>query len=297
MPIVALVLIIAGVLLLGVNLGFITGDVWWMLLRLWPLLIVAFGVELIVRGRPLGLRIAGAVAVLALVGAGLGWQAVQDGSPSAEVAAVQELVDGADRAELTLEVGVGRLHLGGGGDAGAIVDGTVDVPGGSEFTVERGEDDGTAAIRLTTETRGWSPFRVRGPTDVPRWDLRLGSAVPMTLHVDTGVGESNLDLRGSPVEHIVVDGGVGRTTVVVPDRGEVTAEVRGGVGELLVRIPEGVAVRIRAESGLGSLDISGPWDEVAPGEHRSEDWETADDRVELQISAGVGRLDVRQVDR
>ncbi len=90
--------------------------------------------------------------------------------------------------------------------------------------------------------------------------------------------------------------GVGRTTLTLPREGQVRADISGGVGEAIIRIPSGVAVRLRLDTGIGNV-------RVPTGLHKqgnlyvSEGYETAANRVDLVVSAGVGEITIAQADK
>jgi hypothetical protein len=80
----------------------------------------------------------------------------------------------------------------------------------------------------------------------------------------------------------------------MPAHGKFQAHVSGGIGEVTVRIPSGLAARIHLSAGLGSTDISGVYQRqgdlyVSPG------FDAAGDRVELEVSGGVGKVTVQEV--
>ena len=75
--------------------------------------------------------------------------------------------------------------------------------------------------------------------------------------------------------------------------GAVPARV-AGVGEVIVQIPWGMAARVHVNTGLGNVETpsgytrQGDW-YVAPG------YDTAANRVELEINGGVGRIAVQEI--
>jgi predicted membrane protein len=153
-------------------------------------------------------------------------------------------------------------------------------------------DNGVAHYRLHSEGipfRSWWGWH----SDNRTWSLDLSSSVPMSLRVDTGVGESQIDLSGLKVTDLNVSSGVGQTHVWLPAQGRVQAKVSGGVGQLIVTIPEGMAASLHASAGLGGLSVSSRFASRGGGEYVSSNYTTADDRVDLNISGGVGEVVVR----
>jgi predicted membrane protein len=94
------------------------------------------------------------------------------------------------------------------------------------------------------------------------------------------------------VTDLKVSNGVGQTEVWLPARGQVSAKISGGIGQLTITVPEGMAARIHASTGLGSLSISSRFarqDDV----YISGNYSTAEDRIDLDISGGVGEIIIR----
>ena len=125
----------------------------------------------------------------------------------------------------------------------------------------------------------------------PKWDLKLTKEIPVALEVDTGVGQSDLDLSGMQITSLDVDTGVGQTTVTLPAKGNLKVDMDGGVGEVIIRIPETLAARIHAKSGIGSVHVSGPY-QKKDRDWVSDNYETAADRVDLDVSGGIGSIDI-----
>ena len=66
-----------------------------------------------------------------------------------------------------------------------------------------------------------------------------------------------------------------------------------GVGESVLIVPAGVGVRIRVEGGLAP--VSAPSDyERREGMYISPNYASADSQVEVEISAGVGAIVIRE---
>ena len=90
----------------------------------------------------------------------------------------------------------------------------------------------------------------------------------------------------------------------LPGRGQVTAELNAGASNLTIEVPSGVAARIRTQGGFSSFVV----DEARfpatgagggiPGlagdrEYRSQDFDSAANRIDLQVSAGAAHIEVR----
>lgn len=119
------------------------------------------------------------------------------------------------------------------------------------------------------------------------------------INLDLSVGDKNA--RPTTIEELEDEYalGIGDMTVDLTQLdfppGETTVAASVGIGELLVLLPEGVAARIEWDAGVGEVKVLG--DEKAEGvgrdgEHTTPDFETAEQRVILELSIGVGNIEV-----
>jgi hypothetical protein len=125
------------------------------------------------------------------------------------------------------------------------------------------------------------------------WELNLNRDVPTALSVSTGAGKSLLDLSRLNLTALKVEAGVGSTEIFIPRQGRVEAEIDSGVGELIITIPTDVAARIEIDGGLSSINVSGK-DYRHDGDlYVSPDFESATDRVDMRVNAGLGSIVIR----
>lgn len=289
-----ILLIAAGVLFLLDNLNVINFDFWYAAARLWPVVLIAIGLDMLVGRRSLVLSAMVAIFAVIVLVAGFFWLGVGggDGDPISEN--INQPLSGAEAAMVDVSFGVGELTLGAlPAGAGELITGVVNRPN-DRMRIEQSFDMEEDIASYSLEMRGSS-----GPDafmnmsgDDWRWDLQLNRDVPMELIISTGVGEANLDLRNLNLTVLDIDTGVGETTVTLPGTGELLATVDGGIGELTIEIPEGTAARITSDTGLGQTNIPSAFERDGDV-YTSGGYDDALDRIDLQISAGIGQVNVR----
>jgi hypothetical protein len=89
-----------------------------------------------------------------------------------------------------------------------------------------------------------------------------------------------------------VNGGVGQVRLELPSQGRLRGKISGGIGQVIVTVPQGVAARIRASGGLGGVSVAGRFQRDGRY-YIVGNYDTADNRVDLDISGGVGEVVVR----
>lgn len=121
------------------------------------------------------------------------------------------------------------------------------------------------------------------------------------LQIDCGASSLKLSGLGhANLERFDFEGGVGSFDLSFDGDWQQSAEVllEVGLGSVDIAIPDGVAARIEVDdSFLSSVDIDQRFQEVADDVYESEDYGTADIRLDLSITLGLGSVDIRSVPR
>jgi hypothetical protein len=289
-----LILITIGVVALLRNLNFIDSAALDELFRLWPLLLVLLGVEILVR-RTLDPRVAQPVAFLvalfilaaavAYVALGPrvelvhGSQLVFRGG-SAPVAESSAPLDGLQRADLRLEAGGARVSVR-----------AADLP--SELYRLSGPYQGVSLDRARGTLRvsvSGAPFFTRGRSA----DLALSNRIPWVIHIETGGSSVGLELRDLSLLGVELSGGASRVTLELPvPTGVVPVDISGGASSLTLSVPPGAAARVSLEGGMSSLRAP-----FGRGRRSGSTWESseyqagASDRLEIRVSGGASSVRV-----
>ena len=286
----AILLIVAGVLILLANFGWFD---WFTLVRLgalWPVLLVAIGADMLTRGR-YRLPVWGAAIViggLLFVYQGSGPRGVLGGG-AAESHTIAHTLAGARAAEVTVSTSVGNLRLSDAAASGELVAGTIVTGRGETLIDDLSRRGDTAVLRLTS--RQGPGVNLGGGADRRSWDLQLTRSVPIALDVNTGVGQARLDLRALNLTSLRMEAGVGEVTATLPAQGVYGAEFKAGVGATHVTIPSSMAARVTVKAGLGSVHVNGTF--ARSGDvYETPGYPSASDRVDLNVEGGLGQITI-----
>jgi len=254
---------------------------------LWPLLLVAWGLEgLFGRRSALGALL----VVLITVGLGVGvvWYAINTGSlntsPPATRPISQALNDAAD-ADVTIDMSVGTLDIGALVDSPNLLEGTVSESDGLSADSTFKMVGNTAHYTLSSQSIGFLLFRGGS-----QWTLDLNGRVPLKLNIHHSVGDATIDLSDLELREASIDTSAGETTITIPDSGRSTIKIDHSVGALRVIVPEGMDARIRVDSGLGGVNIASRFQKVGEDVYETEGYAGADERVAIEIDHSVGEL-------
>jgi hypothetical protein len=281
-------LVIVGLVLLLNNLGWTAVDVW-DLLRLWPIVLIAGGLEILVGRRSVLGSALILVVMLVLVVGGVwllaGWEPAVTGGEQ-----VSESLGDASRARVDIAFGVGTLRVSSISEGSKLLEGTVQLHRGERL--ERDYDVSGDGVQLGLRSSG-SFVPLFGWQGNRMWALGLNRDVPMNLEIGVGVGDASIDLERMDLTALQVSSGVGRTVVTMPREGSLQATVDAGVGEVVIWIPESMHARIEVDTGLGNVSVPSGYLRnsnvyTSPGyEQRGEN------SLDLALEVGIGTAVVR----
>lgn len=277
-----------GVILLLNNLGVLSYSIWTLLLEIWPVLLVAVGIDLLVGRRSAWGTMLAFVLIVALIGGAVWLVAIEQpaGEPVASETIVQPLAQ-ANAAEVTLIPAVGSIHLGAFSSPSLLLEGTFHPLAGEQIAhsfVTEGETE-VATIRST----GISLGPVVRPGSGYSWDVHLNDRVPTGLAMQFGVGEVDLNLSNLRLTQLDLSAGVGRFVVYLPSQGRFPAKISGGIGQVVVSIPPGMEARIHVTTALAGRSISSRFRQE--GDYFvSSGYATAENRVDLDLTMAFGSL-------
>lgn len=289
------ILIGAGVVFLLTNLGMISWTVWEALFRLWPVLLIAVGLDILIGRR----SIVGSLLVVVLLFGVLAFAITSSGPVTTAGQQltnerVSQALDGATLGAVEISSGIADLRISAADEDAGLIEGQVALNQGENIRQMPNKTGETMHFTLRNEgmPAAWWPARFYPNNGTKVWDLKLNRDVPLTLKVDNGIGRTQIDLLQLKVTELDVNGGVGQSTITLPRQGKVSATVDAGIGEIIVIVPAGMSARIRADGGLGQTRVQGDFQHKGD-EYVSPDYATATNRVDLQIQGGIGSVTVR----
>lgn len=301
-----IVLIGAGVLLLLSNLGYLPWHSWNVLWRLWPLLLIALGIDVLIgRRSTFGAIISGLLILMLIGGAVIVVLFAQN------IPALSNLNQPAEWRTRHIEYSLGDVERGSAyidwtsmpgylsalDDSPNLIEGDVTYRGELIFDVHvRGDQ---ADVELDSHFSGpWFGSFDLGRQVEGRWDVRLSPDVVLDLTLDAGSGSCDFDLTDLQVSDLFLDVGSGSVDLALPAGSTFEADIDGGSGSLIIALPESVGARVVLDSGSGSFRPDERF-YLVEGERNDDGmWETgnfdtAEQTIVLRIDQGAGSISVR----
>ena len=290
------ILILLGLAFLVSNLNLFNFNVWEMMWRLWPVWLIAVGLDMLVGRRTSwgGWLVLGLVATIVagamwFYGSGYGW--VGTGGTYVETSTVVQEAKDFKEATVSIRPGVGEIRIGSTSGAENVVEGTIHKLPGERIVANASGSNGHLDYTLRSEG-SFSP-RFNFDFNGPNWDLRLSEKLPMDLDINTGVGKAEVDLSRLTLTRLDLTTGIGESRFVLPAQGTFNVSVKSGIGKTTIEIPREMAARIRVSNGIGHIAVSGSY-RANNGYYESANYDSAKDRVEVHISGGIGEIVVRE---
>jgi hypothetical protein len=299
-------LIGAGIVLLLSNLGYLPWQSWNILWRLWPLLLVALGIDLLIGRRSMVGTIVSALLMLLLIGGAVALVLFAQNIPAlVEVTRPVELrtehieypLEGVERAAVTIDWTSAPSYLSTLRDSPNLIEGDVTYRGELIFDIEVRDDQANVELDSRFSAPRFGPFEF-GSWVEERWDVKLSPRIPLDLTLDAGSGRCDFDLTDLQVNDLYLDIGSGSIDLALPSDSTFDARIDGGSGSLVIILPESVGARVVLDSGSGSFHPDERF-RLVEGKHSDDGvWETdnlrtAEHTILMDIDQGSGSIRIR----
>jgi hypothetical protein len=255
-------LVSVGVLFLLSTTGILEGVNPWNLI--WPLFLIGLGVWILF-GSLLSRRSANDVRQVAIP------------------------LEGATRLHVKIGHGAGRLTVDNRAAPGELLTGS--FAGGMQYKMDR--SDGEVKVRLRVPDQAIPVFNWGWSHSID-WTIGLTREIPIALEIGTGANETVLDLTDLRVTELQVHTGASSTKVSLPaNAGFTRVSCEAGAAGVEMRVPSSVAARIRYRGGLSSINVSTSRFPRSGDGYQSVDYDSALNKVDIEVHMGVGSVDIR----
>jgi hypothetical protein len=293
------ILVLIGGLLLLNTTGLLDVEVWESILVLWPLLLIAIGIEKIFTSTrtlkplaylsPLIIVATVAYAVIAIPERNLfSNDSVDRRSFEWSVPANQTI----SRLDLGMDFGGGRLKVRGGAERGQLLEGQFYTRGRKPAMEADGRGD-VMEVSLSRKSGGVALSR----RSRERWILKLSETVPVDLSLEAGGAQVRLDLADVVIQKLDLETGAADIDLILGAKSpQVECIISCGAASIDMVIPAGAGLRVKRKSALSSFS-TGDIELTKRGSYlETLDFESNPVRVLLRIDSGVSSMRIRQSD-
>ncbi len=255
------IFILAGALLLLSNLGILSINVWKLV---WPSFIIAMGVWTL-------------------------WAATK-GPEALETEELSLPLEGATKAKLTVAFGAGQFHINSAASTNELLSGS--FVGSVEEKVTR--DGDFTKVKLQPRSDDFVHVIMPWSWGARNWNFGINKDIAWQIVLEMGASDAQVDLTDVRVTDLKVETGASNTEITLPaNAGQTHVDLDGGAASVAFTVPEGVAARIHVDSGLSSIDIDRTRFPRVGDYYKSDDYETAANKVDINADFGAGSLSIR----
>jgi len=242
------ILILAGVVALLVNTGALSVDRVYLLLNLWPLILVVVGLEIIVRRSVKGTTgdIAAALIVLIAVGGAIAYVAIAPNPGSTHTLDTSGPIGDLSKASVEIRVGSATITVTGDSSLGSSLYKAHIQYTGSKPDVSLDSSSGKLKI---DQANGFQTARFV-------LDLRLNSEVMWTIEENSGATQDKINVPNARVTGVTLNTGASTDDLSLgAASGVVPIEINGGALTVHIHRPNGTKASAEVSGGAVSLDF------------------------------------------
>lgn len=299
------ILIIIGSLFILKNLDIIYFN-WGSLLRLWPVLLILWGISIIPvkNGVKVLLSLAVvAVSIVLIVNSNHYWNGWSirfsdwdyehrhdkdyDRSKDWESQSIFEDFDeNFEYAFLSFDAAIGDFRLNQG--TNRLIEFEKDGNLGPYY-IETKEDGNKVFIRLGLENDNF-----RGKNFENNAIIRLNPAPVWDLDIDVGAADIDMDLSGFMVRNLEIDGGASSIDITIGDLfKETELNIDAGASSINIWLPKESGCEIDATTVLTSRNYEG-FEKTESGVYQTNNFEEADNKIFITLDAAIASLNFRR---
>jgi hypothetical protein len=195
-------------------------------------------------------------------------------------------LDNAKTVKYKFSHGAGQIEIKGGAPAGQAMTGLA-----ADGISKKSRLDGDRLEVRVEAAASFIPFI--GPSDGV-FRFQISNDVPAIIRVETGASQLDMDLTDVLASEIRLQTGASSSNLTLPAHGASHLDLEAGAASIDIHIPEGVSGRVRIKEGLTSLNVdTSRFPQVDSRLYQSADYDTAENRAEINIEAGLGSISVK----
>jgi hypothetical protein len=295
--IMGLILIGIGLLFLLNSLGIATFRIWYFITRFWPILLILFGLNLILKKSKLWwvvpilifVIIIGAVfmpeSTLRGINTGFFVFNFGDEAGSGIYQENREYDRSIDNFRVNLTFGANRLNINSLDNNDDLFDLNLDYRGKMPEVIYNKRE--SRAELLVRQTR-----QVNVGTGSDIWDINLTKNTPLDINIKGGAGDLLLNLEKLKVDRLNIDAGLGQLNIRYPDYDNET-EISAGAGNIKLIVPATAALRIETNTVINSNNF----DEVGliklyDNVYKSKNYGEVENKIDIKITTSAGNIKV-----
>jgi hypothetical protein len=288
-----LLFVALGTVLLLSNLGYSNLGHWQYLIRYWPVIIIAIGLDILFPFRTLLVSIVGLLLAAGLIAGLIYLVATDEGFQSTPLLSdhVAMSTDDLKEVSIDLQMNAGELKINSNAEPANAVEADLYLNEYSKVSKDERINNGTGFFSM--KSGNFQFFNVLDDEGqrANRWDILLNPEMPTRVENTLIAGQMTSEL--SDMHNLAMENTVifGENIVILPDKGDVSLTSSVIFGELEVIVPEGANTMIIVDTAINTVDIPQGFKRNG-NKIYSPDYDAADDPVKIQVSVPFGDINI-----
>jgi len=280
-----------GVIFLLSNLGYLSLSTLDIIIRFWPVLLLAWGFDLIVGRRGVWSAIAGTILGLGLVvGVALTSQFVFS-TQNLRTQAISQEPQAANQADVNIAQTFGNLVISSSANTTSLLQGSLRISNSADIKSSYSVQAGKGSYHLWDE--GNYSYPVYTPSSQSGWNIMLNSQIPLDLTDHLVMGNQQINLTGINLKTLNSGLVIGKSSLTLPAGAAVQGKISGVIGEMDIYVPLGTPVKFQSSSAITVINLPSDFE-------RSGDLITSPSAVDsnaatinLNIEQTIGMINVQ----
>ncbi len=279
-----IILIVLGALFLLTNLGYISFDVLFGILDLWPLLLVVAGINVLFNKKPIITLITWIIFFAVLILYGTFYE-----KANTSVDFKTHFVKPVETSygELNLDIGAARINVDSEKNNLLKVDARgIKLNHNNAYK----NDMETAIFNFTNKNHNPTVYRIRDSS----YNFRLNENVIWDLDLNLGAVSTTLNLENIATRSVDLDMGAGNLEITLGNKyNKSDIKIDSGASNINITVPKDAGIKIRLDSSLSKINTD-DLNLVKLGDYYiSPDYDEKGVKLVFRVSMSVGRVDFR----
>lgn len=297
-----LLLVTLGTLILISNFSLINLDLG-RLWKLWPAVLILWGISFIINKDFVKTIFAGVIAIilaLSIYGAGQSFLNICDKDIDFEFADgenyqyadttryVESFEKNIKNADLKIDAGAGSFN---------IVEPTSDLISvmalgiKDHYIFNRTDSDNSASIELKMKK---TKIKLHKGSFKNKIEISLNPEPVWNMNFDIGAAAIDFDLNPYKISTMKLDMGAASLELKLGDKFPQTMlDIDAGASSIEILVPDSSGCEIKADVSISSKDFRG-FKKISSGLYRTENFETAKNKIYIRLDAGVSSIEVKR---
>ncbi len=299
-----IILVGIGLFFIGINFGYLSYYVWVELLALWPILLIAIGLELAFRRSRLsylGILSPLLIFLTFVYVAAISWdKGYYDYQRSDDRRQSRTYTREVYNYEIDRDPEIKRLDLDIDFDMGELWIGPSSdrlFSGDFEYRYRKprckyDSDGDTGRIRIRTkDSKHFNIFNKNRFKNDAR--IFIADYVPLDLDLDIGAAYVELDLYELIIDKLSLNTGAAKIELRLGCRSkDISIDIDSGASQVIIAVPREMGLEMDSDAALSSTNFKKAGLEKYQGKYRSDNYNSSDCKADISIDSGVSRIEI-----